>query len=229
MAFKVLEKVSIVLSGASVAVFALGCGVGEKASTKSVVASAAEIFPAGSLEDWKSYADHVVIFSVQSERALPRRDDDVAAGEGRQGRQVDLHIEEVIWSAERAPRLPADLAMLTTGWVYRDGKRLEMRYRDAPRLKVGQRYLSPMTRLELGPTPEWGPLSLGSQLGIEGSVIAEDDAIGSPGAVREQFAGRSLNVLVDAFKLQEPDPVAMRFKDLRPVERVKAVLRENQT
>jgi hypothetical protein len=204
--------------------FVLGCG-GSDDSSRSGAGAGADRFPAESLRDWVSYADHVAIFSVVTERELPASNEDLEHGGGLQGREVTLRIERKLWSAPNAPDLPGEIKMRALGWVLQEGQRLPMTTGDAPRVAVGEKYLAPVVQVEGGDGAlEWWPLTVGSQLPLGDSRVTSPgrDAWRSP--MRDALSGRSVDEIAELLKAQRPDPVAEKFSSLRPTERIQAVL-----
>lgn len=182
-------------------------------------------FPAQTLQDWVSYADHVAVYTVVAEREIPPSPEELARGEGLVGREVTLRVDGVLWRAPRAPALPAALRMTAPGWVLSDGRRRRMEPDGAPRVAPGERYVAPLARVEDAPgAPEWSPLSAGAQLPLEGDTVGEP--AGPATELERTVAGRSPGELRAALHRQAPDPRAGRYRHLRPAERIRAVLRE---
>jgi hypothetical protein len=216
--FRALAVTAALASGA----LAAGCGDSHEPAGSG---AGADRFPAASLRDWVSYADHVATYRVVAEREVPAGESDLEHGGGLQGRVVTLRIERTLWSAPNAPELPGDIEMRALGWVLKDGGRLPMTAADAPRVAVGERYLAPLVQVEgEGGNPEWWPLTVGSQLPLDDSrVIPPGEGVWrSP--MREALARRSVDDIVDLLKGQPPDPVAERYRSLRPTERIRAVI-----
>jgi hypothetical protein len=218
--FRTMAVTAALASGA----LALACGSSHEPA-RSGAGSGADRFPAASLRDWVSYADHVAIFSVVAERELPASESDLEHGGGLQGRIVTLRINRTLWSAPNAPELPGEIEMRALGWVLQDGRRLPMTTVDAPRVAVGERYVAPLVQVEGGSgSLEWWPLTVGSQLPLDDSRVSPPGERAWSSSMREALAGRSVGEIADLLKVQAPDPVAERYSSLRPSERVRAVL-----
>ena len=210
--------VSVVLVAITVGV---GCGSG---GPTVVAADSAARFPSESLRDWVSYADYVAAYTVVGEREIPPAPEDADHGEGLVGRDVTLRVDRVVWRASGAPALPETIHMTALGWVLVDGERRELVQHDAPRVAVGEHYVAPLARVEDDPEqPEWWPLGVVAQLPlVDGHIV---DSGGWRSALKSRLASTTLDVLGRDIQAAEPDPVAAGYRDLRPSQRVKAVVR----
>jgi len=217
----IARTVAIVSVALLVVAVGAGCGGGDQTA---VTGSSAARFPSESLRDWASYADYVAAYTVVAEREIPPAPEDAAHGAGLVGRDVTLRVDKVLWHAARAPALPQTIHMTALGWVLVDGQRREFVAHDAPRVAVGEQYVAPLARVEDDPEhPEWWPLAVGAQLPlIDGHV---SDSGGWRSALKSTLAGKTLGVLGRDVEATAPDPLAARYADLRPSERVKAVMR----
>jgi hypothetical protein len=210
------------------AVFVAACGTDEatdgsgSAPQAPVGGSGSELFPGSTLRDWVSYADHIAVLRVVDERALPLGAEEKASGEGLAGREVVLHVERRLWSAENAPPLPDEIRMTGLGWVLHDGKRHPVQSADAPRVMPGERYLAPLALVEFDAGPEWWPLTAGAQMPVEGGVVTP--ARWNRG-ISAALAGRSVGQAERAIHTARPDPVAAGLSHMRPQDRVQAVAR----
>ena len=199
----------------------LGCGSGRQAA---VGGDSAARFPSESLRDWVSYADYVAAYTVIAEREIPPASADADRGEGLVGRDVTLRVDKVVWRAAGAPALPETLHMTALGWVLVDGKRRELVEQDAPRVAVGERCVAPLARVEDDPQhPEWWPLGVGAQLPLVDGRVSDSGRWSN--ALKSGSSGKTLEVLGRDIQAAAPDPLAARYGNLRPTERVKAVAR----
>jgi hypothetical protein len=223
-------RMTVLLSGLIAVAPALGCG-GEQAGTsapagatpRTVTIEGANRFPDTGLRDWASFADHVAVFTVSSDReVMTATAEELAAGEYLIGREATLTIDQRLWSAPNAPELPPTIAMDVKGWAVKDGQRMAMVAEGEPRLEVGQRYLAPLLLMDDRSPAEWWPLTVGSMLQLESDTVrpALPHAQGSA----RQLAGRSSRDVADMVVREPPDPIARRFRHLRPAERVQKVL-----
>lgn len=199
----------------------VGCGSSREAA---VAGDSAARFPSETLRDWVSYADYVAAYTVVAEREIPPAPADVDRGEGLIGRDVTLRVDKVVWRAAGAPALPETLHMTALGWVLVDGKRRELVEQDAPRVAVGERYVAPLARVEDDPQhPEWWPLGVGAQLPLVDGRVSDSGRWSS--ALKSGSSGKTLDVLRRDVRAAAPDPLAARYGNLRPTERVRAVTR----
>lgn len=205
--------------------FVLGCGGSHESSGAGGGGAGADRFPGQSMRDWVSYADHVAIYSVVAEREIPASPSDLENGGGLQGRIVTLRVERTLWSAPGAPDLPAEIEMRALGWVLQDGGRVPMTTDDAPRVAVGERYLAPLVQVEAGTgAPEWWPLTVGSQLPLNDSRVTPPGQRAWSSPMREALSGRSVDEIAGLVRAQSPDPIAEKYRSLRPTERIRAVI-----
>src|SRR4051794_18197715 len=102
-----------------------GCGADSASRRGHEVAQldGASAFPAESMTDWRSYADHLVTVTVTDERELPPSPVVLEDHAGLIGREVTLRVDEVIWSAPNAPDLGCEIRVREAGWILRDGVR----------------------------------------------------------------------------------------------------------
>ena len=213
---RALAIVSVVVATAA----GVGCGSGQRGV---VAGDSVARFPSESLRDWVSYADYVA-YTVVAEREIPPAPEDADRGEGLVGRDVTLRVDKVVWRAAGAPALPQTIHMTTLGWVLIDGKRGELVEQDAPRVAVGEHYVAPLARIEDDPQqPEWWPLGVGAQVPLVDGRASDSGSWRS--ALKPHLAGETLEVLGRDIQATAPDPLAARYGNWRPTERVKAVLR----
>jgi hypothetical protein len=211
----------------------LGCGSSgsdhaqhfDPTARSFVVGDASSRFPAETLQDWKSYADAVAVVRVVDERALPPTAEDADHGEGLIGRKVTVEVEKVLWVAPQAPALPERVEMSQPGWVMHDGTRLPLQIAGAPRVGIGDRLLSPFVWVDADSSPEWGPLNLSAELPLVDGKVARPQAVETT-PLRTQFIGASVTELADKLAAAQADPAAEKHRDLRPVDRVQAVMEE---
>lgn len=198
------------------------CGGGDE----TVVGSGSSRFPADSLSDWKSYADHLVTFTVMDEQEVPLSPEEQTRGEGMIGRRVTLRLDEIHWSAADAPSVPRELTWNASGWVVNEGERRPFRLAGAPRKEVGETFLAPIALTE-DPKGEWWPLSSGAQLLlVDGKVAPRDDQ--SSRALEQALGGKTPEAVADELEESEADPLAVKHRALRPDRRVRAVMEERR-
>jgi hypothetical protein len=221
---------TVLLSALIAAAPAAGCG-GEEAGTSAAAGAAprtvtiegANRFPDTGLRDWASFADHVVVFTVTSDReVVTATPEELAAGEYVIGREATLTIDRWLWSAPNAPELPSTIAMDVKGWAVKGGQRMAMVADGEPRLEVGQRYLAPLLLMDDRSPAEWWPLTVGSMLQLDSDTVRPALPHGQGSA--RQLAGSSIRDVADVVTREPADPTARRFRHLRPAERVQKVL-----
>lgn len=227
---------TILLLSALIAVAAAaGCGdqeagtsAGAPIAPRTVTIEGANRFPDTGLRDWVSFADHVVVFTVTTDReVMAATAEELEAAEYVIGREATLRIDQRLWSARNAPELPSELTMDIKGWAVRDGQRMAMVADGEPRLEVGRRYVAPLLLMDDRSPAEWWPLTVGSMLELESDEV-EPALPHAPGSAR-QLAGRSIRDVGDMVVREPADPIARRFRQLRPAERVQRVLDERAT
>lgn len=197
---------------------------GESGGT--VVGSGSSRFPADTLSDWKSYADHLVSFTVAAEEEVPLSPEEEQRGEGMTGRRIAIEIDEVHWSAPGAPTVPRQMTWTASGWVVNEDERQPFRLEDSPRKEVGQAFLAPIALMD-HPAGEWWPLSSSAQLQLVDGLVAPRDGE-SHQPLKDLLAGRTPKAVADALEEAQADPLAVKYRDLRPEKRVRAVLEERE-
>ncbi|MCY9785526.1 hypothetical protein KIK06_16695 [Nocardiopsis sp. EMB25] len=135
---------------------AVAVGIGSAAATTGVLAhqdrpreisgtSAAISYrkPGSTARDWVTYADHVILARVVSERTVPPPHEDPEPGVGV-GRNVTLDVRRVLWSADDPPRPVPEIFEYST-WGYTLTGGLENHrpsgVGDQPRLEAGHQYV----------------------------------------------------------------------------------------
>ena len=192
--------------------------------TKTVRIQGAGRFPDTGLRDWASFADHVVVFTVASDREVNTATaEELAAGEYVIGREATLSIDRRLWSAAGAPALPATITMDVKGWAVANGERYAMVADGEPRLEVGQRYVAPLVLMDDRQPAEWWPLTVSSMLQVDADRVKPANRFAEAASAR-QLAGRSLREVEDAVGREPADPTARRYRNLRPAQRVTKVL-----
>jgi len=190
----------------------------------TVNAGGSDRFPSETLTDWVSYADQVSVITVTAEHVIPPPADVEERGEGYIGREVTARIETTIWRRPGAPEAPAEIRYYAAGWVLKEGQRRLLATVGGSREAVNQRYLMPLVQVEAG---EWGPLSGGSKLRFETDRVASsimrtnDDT-----PAGESLAGKTTQEVARLLAETKPDPIAVKYADLPPDERFKAVQNE---
>lgn len=189
-----------------------------------VVGHASGYFPTETLEDWKSYGDHVAVVLVARERALPPTEEELRIGEGLLGRDLTIQVERRIWSAAGAPVLPSEFRYGGSGWVLKNGTKYPLRIEGSPRLEVGERFIAPLVLMDDRTPHTWAPLGSDAPLPLaEDRIIAPDPEGRLTSPLLERFGGKSVSELAEALKREDADPLAKKYDHLRPLKRVQAV------
>jgi hypothetical protein len=176
-------------------------------------------FPSATLTDWVSYGDQVSIVSVAAEEELGRGSD------GYLGRVVTLRIEKTIWQRRGAPSADGTVRVVTWGWAIDDGERRPVAAWGGPRLEVGARYVTPLVRAPRDGVA-WTALADDSTLPLDGDVVTTAGVLGVPSLLAKDLRGKSVEELATMLARTPPDPIAAKYFDVPPDERVQAVLRE---
>ena len=141
-----------------------------------VLAHGSDRYPSDTAEDWVTYADHVVVARAASEVENPPDRSEVELGEGIVGRNVQMVVQQVLWSAPDAPQAaPTSWDRTSMGWHFRESvsSRTRMGIRNASRVEVGHTYVLAIQWAHNPCQPgegEW--LGLGT-----GSTIPYDDGV----------------------------------------------------
>jgi len=69
-------------------------------------------------------------------------------------------------------------------------------------------------------------LSVESTLSLDKNVITSAGIVGQPSSIAKTLIGNAPEALADILARTPPDPIAAKYWDLGPDERVQAVLRE---
>jgi len=132
--------------------------------------------------------------------------------EREDGRMADytLRVDRVVWSAPNAPPLPS---------------RIENRFLNGE-LDVGDHHLGPLVLVEFTQGPEWWPLQTESRMSLDDGEL---DAGGDSTTTARALDGKSLAEVVELLNAQRPSALAIRYADMRPQDRVQAVMHEEET
>src|SRR3954465_15783843 len=96
---------SIAAIAVSVALGALlsNRGTTHPPAPRLIIAQSDQLLPSESLADWRSFADHLALVTITSERKLPPTAEEIAANEGYIPRVIALRIDSLLWSRPQAP------------------------------------------------------------------------------------------------------------------------------
>jgi hypothetical protein len=204
-------------------------GCADEAVPPAEAAGLSERYPDDTATDWVTYSDHVVVATVVAEREVPLE------GAGSQtgttvGREVSLHLDEVVWSAEEPARGAPEgrFPLMVLGWTLDDGEKTPKVTDGSPRLEVGHTYILALfweSAVPDDPEPvpaHWNTLGLDSILPFDGGVIGAGEVAGaqvSPSespedagadhgeaTLGEELAGLNIDALEAALDGAEPEP-----------------------
>jgi hypothetical protein len=168
------------------------------------------VFPAETLRDWKSLADHVAVVTAVDEKAL------------REGplRHVWLRVDRVLWSGAHAPQLPPVFSVRTWGW---DEDGVPLKEEEAARFTLQHSYVVPLVRYdELSETPEWAPLADLAIMPLRDGRIDTRGVLA--GDAQRRLEGTTVQEATRIVRDQVPHPIARRFRHLRPRARMEEML-----
>lgn len=240
-------RIAAGLGAATVAVAGIGFGVAASGSTGTPAAARPSVLladgddrlPSGTAADWVTYADHVVVVKVTSERTLPPNRTETERGEGMIGRKVGLQVQKVLWSRKGAAQpAPTSWEYNAAGWAFANGKledRTKVALHDRPRMETGHQYVIALAwdgpRCSPDEAPEagrWMGLGEGSELPFDGGVIGAGENEGAVQTVAEarttaaeagavadledQLAGKTAAELVTRLKSATPEVKQLPFK-----------------
>src|SRR3954469_6577292 len=213
---------------------ALGVLVSNQGSThprapRLIIAQSDQLLPSESLADWRSFADHLALVTITSERRLAPTAQEVAANEGYVPRVISLRIDSLLWSRQRAPPAPGAFESDLDGWSFQGSTLTPIRLEGEPMMTVGKQYVMPIVYLQASPNvqvPGWSPLAPDSIIPVAGGVLGQGDVTpGGPGVgtPRAQFDGNSAASLTSALKSAAPYSAVANEMDLPPDERAQLV------
>lgn len=182
-------------------------------SSPAISAGVSFALPYEKAADWVSYGDAVAVVTVTAERkpSIP----DFPGDEGFLGRFVTLRTESSLWTRPGAAAFPQSAEIASDGWVYSHG-RLQDFNALGPRLRVGHRYVVALA--DFGQGEGWGL--------IAPAMSYDSDSIGDGAACECEFNevpravwGKPAATVSTFLGAAKPDPNAVKFNDLGPVQR----------
>ncbi|MFJ9109915.1 hypothetical protein [Streptomyces sp. NPDC102283] len=168
-----------------------------------VIANGNDRLPNTTASDWITYADHVVAVTPVAESEIPPTPEEVERGEGMILRNVQLRVDDVVWS-KAAPGRPAPTAFdwVAYGWSFQGpdtSQRVKMAGEDEPRLEAGHSYLMAIEwqepRCSPGDEPvpgQWRGLGEDSTVPFDGQVIGDGELEGKPQSAAELLATQGI-------------------------------------
>jgi len=149
-------------------------------------------FSSATLADWVKQGDLLSVIRIVSETPpkLPR---EWKNSGGLIGRKVVVQIERTVWHRAHAPRRTAPFRMRAWGWMMENDQHADspihpIIVRNAPRLKVGGRYLAVLMRLDYG----WTPLNDDAVMTLDGDTVTGHVDAGAPTAPVAALRGKTV-------------------------------------
>lgn len=214
------------------AVAVAGCGASspdgtsapapDRATTPAVIAEAAYAYPSDTLQDWVSYNNEIAVVRVTSAEEVPVDDSVKQRGEWTTNRRAVLQIERVLWRAPGQPQAPKEVAVVTSGFVHKNGGQVPLVMHGEARLEAGERYVVPLA-LQDG---EWLIPGTSAALLVDGRV---QPARGQDNAAVSELAGLTPAQVQEKLGRTQPDAAAARRGNLQPYERWQEVANERAT
>jgi len=149
-------------------------------------------FPSATLTDWVTHGDQLSVIRITGETppTLPK---DWKNSGGLIGRKVTVEIERTVWHRAHAPRRAVPFRMQAWGWMMESDQHADspihpIIVRNAPRLKVGERYLAVLMRLDYG----WTPLNDDAVMTLDGDTVTGHVDAGAPTAPVAALRGKTV-------------------------------------
>jgi hypothetical protein len=149
-------------------------------------------FPSETLTDWVTHGDQLSVIRIVDETppTLPK---DWKNSGGLIGRKVTVRIERTVWHRAHAPRRTGTFRMQAWGWMMESDQRADspihpLIVRNAPRLKVGARYLAVLMRLDDG----WTPLNDDAVMTLDGDTVTSEVDAGTATAPAASLRGKTV-------------------------------------
>jgi len=173
-------------------------------------------FPYETASDVVSYADHVAIVTAVSQREAPRNEQpEVGAPSDSVSRLVTFRVDDVLWSRAGAPAAPTKFTALWWGWLAKGHQRFVMD--GTPWVFIGGHYVVPIAY-------DGKEFSLIQPYAVfrfdRGTVTLEEQHT----ALAQSLDGASRTNAARVFATAVPDPLAVRYADLPPRDRLNAVI-----
>lgn len=149
-------------------------------------------FPSETMADWITHGDQLSVIRIVDETP-PRLPKDWKNSGGLIGRKVTVRIERTLWHRPKAPRRAGMFRMQAWGWMMESDQRADspihpLIVRNAPRLKVGQRYLAMLVRLDYG----WTPLNDDTVMTLDGDTVTSQVDAGAATAPAASLRGQTV-------------------------------------
>lgn len=181
------------------------------------------VMPYYTATDWVTYADRVVVVTVDGQRAL-ETELDPEDNVGYIGRALEVTVEETVWSRPGAPDLPKPLEIGSAGWI-QGGDGTRDRYADDVWPEVGHRYVIALGYAEGG----WNDFAAGTTIAYDQGIIGgdSDDPDRYPEIVQSVW-GQPVSALAQRLEEAKPDPYAAKYMDLPIDQRYQKALADRR-
>ncbi len=226
-----VSRRTAILGFAVLTVGAVGVAVAVTNSAAPVRLHGSEMLPAESAQDWVTYGDHLVVFTVEAESRGPFVPDEEGSRKGTVERLLDTKTLDIAWSRPGAREFDSNLELSWGGWFIDGNDEREFLYDPAVRLLVGGTYVGMMTYIEIpDEKPFWAFLSTSALVPAEGGQVGNgnDELITNgrpfePGdsgfEVLDVAWGGTIIELAALLESTDPDPAAVPYMDIPAVER----------
>lgn len=185
------------------------------ATTRTIPDAHAQ-FPYETASDVVSYADHVVIVTAVSQREAPRDEQpEAGAPSDSISRLVTFRIDDVLWSRAGAPAAPTKFTALWWGWLAKGHQQFVMD--GTPWVFIGGHYIVPIAY-------DGKAFSVIQPYAVfrfdRGAVTLEEQHT----ALARSLDGASSREVAKVFATAAPDPLAVKYANLLPRDRINAVI-----
>lgn len=202
--------------------------VSDGPAPKVVLGDGRDRTASSSVQDWVTYADHVLIVTVTRESRVGPSKHEIERGEGMIGRNADMTVAKVLWSAPDAPqKAPATLKMSVAGWVF-DNKQsnageVKFAMSGSSRLEKGHSYVKAIEWVDdpCSTDPNvgtWEGLGSGDTIPYDAGVVGAGEFEGrvqnldqarttfqtGESAMRKQVAGAPVDALLNQLRTTRP-------------------------
>jgi hypothetical protein len=149
-------------------------------------------FPSATMTDWVTHGDQLSVIRIV-DATPPRLPKEWKNSGGLIGRKVTVRIERTVWHRPHAPRRTGSFRMQAWGWMMESDQRADspihpIIVRNAPRLKVGGRYLAVLMRLD----NRWTPLNDDAVMTLDGDTVTSRVDAGAPTAPAASLRGKTV-------------------------------------
>lgn len=225
-----LAAKGLVVIGIGTAVAVASVGSDSQPRPRMIIAQSDQLLPSATLTDWRSFADHLVVVTVKSERRLSATAEERTAGEGYIPRVLDLQIDSTMWSRSGAPAPPGSFETELDGWSFSEDTVTPIRLEGEPMMDVGKQYIMPIVYLKVSkriPIPGWSPLAPETISPYDSGRLVQDQLLARMKAEsdtpRGRFGGQEASALAAALRASRPYPELTGSMTLPPDERARLV------